>query len=196
MFDEIPKPTIELPKGRFQTFPDISLSEELRWKSDRFKNKTFITRAALAYRMKCEIKRPYAGEVGILLLRNGKFVIWKLKSSRFSLREVAADRSSRSTGVNPSRKQRCCSPSCLWSQAQRDTSDQDNSPNLGYWLTLRHRCICMWSWTEMLTFFPVDSKDCMSSASYEYRNVSARRGAQYVSIGMPTICWNPPPQHH
>ena len=29
----------------------------------------------------------------------------------------------------------------------------------------------------------------MNSASYEYRNMSARRGAQFVSIGMPTICW-------
>ena len=66
--------------------------------------------------------------------------------------KFAADRHSRSTGVNPSRKQRCCSPSCLWSQAQRDTSDPDNSQNLGYWLTIRHRYICMWSWTEMLIF--------------------------------------------
>ena len=66
--------------------------------------------------------------------------------------KCAADLTSRSTGVNPSRKQRCCSPSCLWSQAQGDTSDPDNSPNLGYWLTIRHRCICMWSWTEMLFF--------------------------------------------
>ena len=66
--------------------------------------------------------------------------------------KFAADRHSRSTGVNPSRKQRCCSPSCLWSQVQRDTSDPDNSQNLGYWLTIRHRCICMWSWTEMLIF--------------------------------------------
>ena len=37
--------------------------------------------------------------------------------------KCAADRHSRSTGVSPSRKQRCCSPSCLWSQAQRDTFD-------------------------------------------------------------------------
>ena len=34
-------------------------------------------------------------------------------------RKSAADRHSRSTGVDPSRYQRCCSPSCLWSQAQR-----------------------------------------------------------------------------
>ena len=30
MFDEIPISTIKLPEGRFQTFYDISLSEELR----------------------------------------------------------------------------------------------------------------------------------------------------------------------
>ena len=29
----------------------------------------------------------------------------------------------------------------------------------------------------------------MNSASYEYRNMSARRGAQFVPIGMPTIYW-------
>ena len=38
-------------------------------------------------------------------------------------------------------------------------------------------------------FLPAESKDCMNSASYEYRNMSARRGAQFVPIGMPTICW-------
>ena len=67
-------------------------------------------------------------------------------------RKCASDRHSRSTGVNPSRKQRCCLPSCLWSQTQWDTSDPVNSQNLGYWLTIRHRCICMWIWTEMLIF--------------------------------------------
>ena len=29
----------------------------------------------------------------------------------------------------------------------------------------------------------------MKSASYEYRKMSARRGAQIVPIGMPIICW-------
>ena len=90
--------------------------------------------------------------------------------------KCASDRPSWSTGVKPSRKRRCCYPSCLRSQAQRDTSDPDIYQNLGYWLTIRHRCICMWSWTEMLIFFfPFESKDCMNSASYEYRNMSARR---------------------
>ena len=36
--------------------------------------------------------------------------------------------------------------------------------------------------------FPVESKDCINSASYEYRNMSARKGAQFVPIEMPTIC--------
>ena len=67
--------------------------------------------------------------------------------------KCAAGRPSRWTGVDPSRKQRCCSQSCLLSQAQWDTSNQDNSENLDYWLTivLRHRYIDMWSWTEVLT---------------------------------------------
>ena len=73
--------------------------------------------------------------------------------------KCAADRHSRSTGVNPSRKQRCCSPSCLWSQAQRNTFDPDNSQSLGYWLTIRHRCICVWSWTEMLIIQEIPGTD-------------------------------------
>jgi hypothetical protein len=31
------------------------------------------------------------------------------------------------------------------------------------------------------------------SDSYEYKNKSARRGAQFVPIGMPTTCWNSTP---
>ena len=29
----------------------------------------------------------------------------------------------------------------------------------------------------------------MNSASYEYRNISAKKGAQLVPIGMTIICW-------
>ena len=85
---------------------------------------------------------------------SGTETLWYGSWNRHVCRKgkFAADHHSRSTGVNPSRKQRCCSPSCLWSQTQRETSDPDNSQNLGYWLTIRHRCICMWSWTEMLFF--------------------------------------------
>ena len=46
-------------------------------------------------------------------------------------------------------------------------------------------------------FFPVESKDCMKSASYEYRKMSARRGAQLVPIGMPThLLENLSPEDH
>ena len=37
-------------------------------------------------------------------------------------------------------------------------------------------------------FLPAESKDCMNSASYEYRNMSARRGAQFVPMGI-VISW-------
>ena len=106
--------------------------------------------------------------------------------------KCTADRPSRLTGVNPSRKQRFCSPSCLWSQVQRDISDPDNSQNLGYWLTIRHRCNCMWSWTEMLIFsFQLRPKTYELRFVWvqKYPGMSARRGAQFVPIGMPIICW-------
>ena len=37
-------------------------------------------------------------------------------------------------------------------------------------------------------FFPAKSINCMYSASCKYRNMSTRRGARLVPIGMPTIC--------
>ena len=43
-------------------------------------------------------------------------------------------------------------------------------------------------------FLPVESKDCMNSASYEYTHMSARRGAQFVPTGMPISCWKPFPR--
>ena len=81
---------------------------------------------------------------------SGKESLWYGRWSRHVCHKgkCAADRPFWSTGVNPSRKQRCCSQSCLLFQA---TSDQDNSENIDYWLTIRHRCVDMWSWTEMLT---------------------------------------------
>ena len=33
-------------------------------------------------------------------------------------------------------------------------------------------------------FLPAESKDCMNSASYEYRNMSARRGTQYLFLAL------------
>ena len=36
---------------------------------------------------------------------------------------------------------------------------------------------------------PVESKDCINATSLEKRNRLAKRGAQMVPIGIPTICW-------
>ena len=105
--------------------------------------------------------------------------------------KCAADRHSRSTGVNPSRKQRCCPPLCLWYHAQRDTFNPDNSQSLGYWFTIRHRCICMWSWTEMLFFFQLRAKTvwiplrmsteiCRLREGYNFRPLECR-----LSVGKP-----------
>ena len=38
-------------------------------------------------------------------------------------------------------------------------------------------------------FLPIESKDYINYASNEQRNMSARGGAQFVPIGIPTICW-------
>ena len=48
LFYEIPVSTIELPKRRFQTSPDISLPEKLIGKSHRPKMKHFDEEQALA----------------------------------------------------------------------------------------------------------------------------------------------------
>ena len=53
------------------------------------------------------------------------------------------DRPSRSTEVNPGKKQKWCSLSCLSSQGQRDTSGPGNSQTLGYlWTNIIEVPIC------------------------------------------------------
>ena len=38
-------------------------------------------------------------------------------------------------------------------------------------------------------FLRAESKDCMNSALYEYKNMSTRRGAQFVPMEILIICW-------
>ena len=111
---------------------------------------------------------------------------WNHRVCRRSRCEV--DHPSQWTVVNLGRKQKWCSLWCPWSQVQQDTSGPDNFRILGCLWTIHHRCTCKWDWTEMLNV-SIESKDCMKSASYEYRKMSARSGAQFVPIGMPTVCW-------
>ena len=101
------------------------------------------------------------------------------------------DHPSQSTVVNLGKKQKSCSLWCLRFQVQQDTSGPDNFRILGCLWTIHHRCTCKWDWTEMLNVsFPLRAKIVWrkKSASYEYRKMSAR-GAQFVPIGMPTVCW-------
>ena len=85
---------------------------------------------------------------------SGKDSLWHGSWNHHVCRKgkCAADRPYLSTGVDPRRNQRWCFQSCLLSQAQLDTSDQDNYQSLDNWLTVFHRCIDMWRWIEMLTF--------------------------------------------
>ena len=142
---EIPISTIELPEGWFQTFPNISLREKLTWKSRRSQNKPFIRGVSPGipfelwdkHQRLAKMEYCYSGKVSLSYGRWNRHVCHKGK--------CAADRPAQSTRIDPSMKQSCCSQSCLLSQVQRDTSDQDNSENLDYYLTIRHRCIDMWS---------------------------------------------------
>ena len=63
--------------------------------------------------------------------------------------------------------------------AREESALMDNSSSMYRYVKLN------WDANRLL---PVESKDCMNSASYESRNMSARRGVQFVPIGMPTIC--------
>ena len=147
---------------------------------------------ALAYCMSYEIKHHRVAKMEYCY--SGTESLWYGSWNHHVCRKgkCAADRHSRSMGVNPSRKQRCCSPSCLWSQAQRDTFDPDNSQLkllVIDWQYVIDVSVCVVELRCYFFFFPVESKNCMTSALYEYRNMLARRGAQFVPIGMPTICW-------
>ena len=115
----------------------------------------------------------------------------KLNSSRLSYMEVWiwVDHQSQSTVENIGKKQKWLYLWFPWSQVQQDTSGPDNFQILGCLWTIHHRCTCNWDWTEMLTVsFPLRTKT-MRFNLYEYRKMSARRGAQFVPIGMPTVCW-------
>ena len=85
---------------------------------------------------------------------------WNLHTCREGKCKV--DHPYRLTGTNTSRKQKCCSPSCLWSQAQ---GIHLGKKILEFWTT-RHRCICIYMWTlnwDANCFLPAESKDCMNS---------------------------------
>ena len=72
-----PISTIELTKRWLQKLPEISLSWSLYESRAALRIKQIVSDASLGV----SLEPPEAGEEGILLLKNGKFVILKLKSS-------------------------------------------------------------------------------------------------------------------
>ena len=106
-----------------------------------------------------------------------------------------ADRPSRSTGINPSKSQTCCSMSCiLISEFNRIRQTQImikvciiNGKDMDV-------PVCeVTSDADYWFFLPVEWRDCMNSASYEYRKKSALRGTIFIPISIlmsqkPRIC--------
>ena len=115
------------------------------------------------------------------------------RNRRASLeRKCEVDHPHRSTRVNPTKKQKCCSPPCLWSQVEVSLPDlgdcQSRVINREYVVDVpvcELRCC----------FLLVENRDSVNSAFYVYRKMSARNGGtRFVYNRMPSICWKPLPQ--
>ena len=125
----------------------------------------------------------------ILLFRNGKFVIWKWIFLCFRKGKCEVDGPSRSIGANPSWKQDCCSPSCLWCVAQWDTSDRDNLVSKsGLLMDNIDTFICE---VELrYCFFPIERKDCMNFRfALVVKDVGYKRGTVDTNLNCPLECW-------
>ena len=173
MFDGIPLSTIELPEGRFQLFPDISLPEKLTWMSRCSQNTTFIRGASPTQERKvCDMEvkivtfvvkgsvqltvppdrqeKIQVGSRGVALIR-----VFYLKLSGLHLTKIIFK-------------------------------------NLNYWLTIftssMYRYVKL-NWDANRTFLSSREQILYEFCFVWVQNMSARRGAQLVPVGMPTICW-------
>ena len=104
------------------------------------------------------------------------------------IRKNEVDRPSRSTEVNPGKKQKCCYLSCLRSQVQRDTSDPGIILRL--WVVYGQNIVDV-----PILVCDIEQRCQLFPAGWEQRLInsaslisSARRGEQLVTIGIPTIC--------
>ena len=141
---EIPISTIKFPEGRFKrslTYPCQRSLDESR----ATYNKTFkrVANPGIPYEL---------WDKNAIGWRSWNIASqeWKVCGMDVEIAMFVVKGSAHLTAPPDRSKEICCSPSCLWSQAQRGTSDPDNYQNMGYWLTIHHWCIYMWSWTEML----------------------------------------------
>ena len=190
MFDEIPISPIKLAEGRFQTFHDISLSEELRWKSHRPYNKKKIIRGASPgtplelwdkntigwrrWNVATQERKVFDMEVEIVTF----FVKWGAQLTVTLDRQEKIQGGSRDVALRRVFDLKL-SGIHLTEIILKSGLLIDNASSMYLYVKL--------NWDANF-FFPVQSKYCMNSASYGYRNMSARRGAQFVPIKMPTIC--------
>ena len=53
---------------------------------------------------------------------------------------------------------------------------------------VQERLVSTWEHMQVPKWDRARCPDCMNSASYEYRKMPGRRGAQFVPIWMPTTC--------
>ena len=68
-----------------------------------------------------------------------------------------------------------------------------NSQTWDWWWTTHHQYTCRWNkkiWQDVVCH---SLWVWINSASYEYKNRSASKGAQLVHIGIPMTCWNMTP---
>ena len=68
----------------------------------------------------------------------------------------------------------------------KDTSGPDN---FEVWVIYWQYIFDTYLWVRLNRDANCSFKNCINSASYEYRKMSTRRGARFVHIWMPTVCW-------
>ena len=141
--------TIKLLQWQFQAFIDVSLFEKLIWKSCRSQNKTSIRGASLGISYKLWDKDAIGRWSWYIVTQERKICDMEIEIVTFVIKswKYEVDRPSQSTKVNPGKKEKYCSLSCLWSQVQRGSSDQGNSQTLCCLWTKNHQCTFMWNWT-------------------------------------------------
>ena len=115
-----------------KTFLYISLPEKLIGKSHRPQTKTFIRGASPGISDELWDKNAMGGRRCDVAAQERKVCNMEIKIVTLVVKgSVKLTVPTGLTGVNPRRKQKYCSLSCLWSQVQGDTSDRDNFQSQG-----------------------------------------------------------------
>ena len=166
---------------------DLSLFQKVIWMSCRPQNKAIIRGASLGIWYKLRVEEAICGRGWYIGTQERKMCGTEIKNLTIVINWSIKLTPSWLTEVNPGNS---CSLSYLWSQVQRDTSGTGNSKNS--WLFMnRTSSNYLYVRLNRAANFScrLRAKSKKHSASHEQSNMSARRGAQLVPIGIPTICW-------